>query len=145
MDVLHVDDDLAILAIVSRALSKRGYTAHSISEPALVLPWLAKHSTQIVLLDIQMPGTDGLGILQEIKKFDGGIQVITLTGLVTIETITRATRLGADECHFKPIENMDLVMDAVDRAKEKKSYWWNVIRDLRARLKISGNEEISSS
>ena len=145
MDVLHVDDDPAISAIVGRALTKRVYTAHSISEPALVLSWLAKHSTQVVLLDIEMPGIDGLALLREIKKFDGGIQVIMLTGLVTIETINRATRLGADECFFKPIENMDEVVDAVDRAKEKKLRWWNVLRELRARQKISCQESLISS
>ena len=137
MDVLHVDDDPAILGLVNRSLSKRGYTSHSISDPANVLSWLAKHSTQIVLLDIVMPGKDGLALLQEIKKFDGGIQVIMLTGMVTIETINRASRLGAEECFFKPIENMDLVMDAVDRAKANKSHWWAVLKELRARQKAS--------
>lgn len=137
LDVLHVDDDPAILALVNRALAKRGYTTHSLPDPSQVLAWLSKQATQIVILDIQMPGKGGLELLQEIKKFDGGIQVIMLTGLVTIETINRASRLGADECFFKPMEDLDLIADAVDRAKTKKLHWWSVLRELRAREKTS--------
>jgi DNA-binding NtrC family response regulator len=139
--VLHVDDDPAILAIVKKTLSKRGYTPFSISDPTLVVPWLAKNSTRIVLLDIDMPGKDGLALLREIKKFDGGIQVIMLTGLVSMGTIIRATRLGAEECFFKPIENLDEVVDSVDRAYEKMLRWWRVLKEWRARKNMSFHGE----
>lgn len=139
--VLHVDDDPAILAIVKKTLTRRGYTPHSISDPTLVVPWLAKSSTRIVLLDIDMPGKDGLALLREIKKFDGGIQVIMLTGLVSMGTIIRATRLGAEECFFKPIENLDDVVDSVDRAYEKMLRWWRVLKEWRARKNMGMTEE----
>jgi DNA-binding NtrC family response regulator len=142
--VLHVDDDPAILAIVKNTLSKRGYAPHCISDPNLVVPWLAKSSTRIVLLDIDMPGKDGLALLRDIKKFDGGIQVIMLTGLVSMGTIIRATRMGAEECFFKPIENLDEVVDSVDRAYTKMLRWWKVLKEWRARKNMGFHEEPQS-
>jgi DNA-binding NtrC family response regulator len=139
--VLHVDDDPDILALMKKTLSIMGYTPHSISDPALVIPWLAKSTTRIVLLDIEMPGKDGLALLREIKKFDGGIQVIMLTGLVSMSTIIRATRLGAEDCFFKPIENLDDVLDSVDRAHEKMLRWWRVLKEWRARKSMGITED----
>ncbi len=134
--VLHVDDDPAILSIVAKTLSKRGYTPISITQPELALPSLAQYSTRIVLLDIDMPGMDGLKLLRSIKKFDGGIQVIMLTGLVSMGTILRATRLGAEECFYKPIYNLDEVVDSVDRAYSKMLRWWGVLREWKSRSKL---------
>jgi len=131
--ILHVDDDPAILAIVAQALSSRGYTPHSISEPDLVLPWLAQCSTRIVILDIDMPKKDGITLLREIKKFDGGIQVIMLTGLVSMGSIIRATRLGAEDCHFKPLDCLDGLLDSVDRAFAKQQRWWQVMQEWKDR------------
>ncbi len=139
--VLHVDDDPDILALMKKTLSRRGYTPHSISDPSLVIPWLAKSTTRIVLLDIEMPGIDGLALLREIKKFDGGIQVIMLTGLVSMGTIIRATRLGAEDCFFKPIESLDEVVDSVDRAHEKMLRWWRVLKEWRARKSMRTTED----
>ncbi len=138
--VLLVDDDPAILAILSVALSKRGYTPFSITDPELVLPRLAQCSTRIVILDIDMPRKDGLSLLREIKKFDGSIQVIMLTGLVSMGTILRATKLGAEECLFKPIKNLDEVVDGVDTAYSKILRWWGTLREWRARRTLASQE-----
>ena len=132
-EILHVDDDPAILAIVAQALKKRGYLPRSISDPELVIPLLSQCSTRIVILDIDMPTKDGVKLLQEIKKFDGGIQVIMLTGLVSMGTIIKTTRLGAEDCFFKPIDNLDDVMDSVDRSYAKLLRWWQVLQEWKAR------------
>ena len=131
--ILHVDDDPAILALVAQALSKRGYSPYSLSDPELVMPWLAQCTTRIVILDLDMPKKDGVTLLQEIKKFDGGIQVIVLTGLVSMGSIIRTTRLGAEDCYFKPIDNLETVMDSVDRAYAKQQRWWQVMQEWKAR------------
>ena len=136
--VLHVDDDPDILAIVGHSLSKRGYKPHSITDPELAMPWLADCSTRIVLLDIEMPGKDGLTLLQEIKKFDGGIQVIMLTGLVSMGTIIRTTRLGALDCFFKPIDQIEAVMGSVDQAYLKLERWRQVLQEWKLRRNNDG-------
>ena len=105
--ILHVDDDPAILRIVERVLAKRGYSVTSISDPNLAMKTLKDMSARLVILDIDMPEKNGLELLREIKKLDGCIQVIMLTGMVSMGTILRATRLGAEECIFKPIEDVN--------------------------------------
>ena len=91
--ILHVDDDPSILRIVASVLSKRGYTVVSVSDPSQAIPSLIQTSTRLVILDIDMPEKSGLSLLEDIKAVDGSIQVIMLTGMVSMATIFRATQL----------------------------------------------------
>jgi DNA-binding NtrC family response regulator len=134
--VLLVDDDPAILMLLSKALTKRGYTPSTLTDGEQVLSHLAQSPARIVVLDVDMPGKNGLVLLREIKKFDGSIQVIMLTGLASMGTILRATKLGAEECIFKPIEKLDDVADAVDRAYTKILRWWATLREWRVRKEL---------
>jgi DNA-binding NtrC family response regulator len=120
--VLHVDDDPAILNIVRASLQKRGY-------PRNALGVLAACGARVVLLDIDMPGKDGLSLLSEIKNRDGGIQVVMLTGMVSMGTILQATGLGAQHCVFKPVHDMNRVGDAVDRCFANIENWWTALRE----------------
>jgi DNA-binding NtrC family response regulator len=131
--ILHVDDDPAILRIVSSVLSKRGYSVVSISDPTLAIQSLTQTSTRLVILDIDMPEKSGLSLLEEIKAIDGSIQVIMLTGMVSMATIFRATQLGAEECIFKPISDINELGDAADRAYEKMLRWWRTLREWKVR------------
>jgi len=135
--ILHVDDDPAILRIVETVLSKRGFNVISVSDPELAIQKLRESSARLVLLDIDMPGKSGLTLLREIKKVDGTIQVFMLTGMVSMATILRATRLGADECLFKPIENFDELADAAERAYDRTMRWWRTLRDWKSRKKAA--------
>jgi len=133
--ILHVDDDFAILRIVNTVLSKRGFKVISVNDPHLAIQKLKESAAQLVLLDIDLPGKSGLTLLREIKKLDGTIQVFMLTGMVSMATIVRATRLGADECLFKPIENYDELGDAAERAYERTLRWWRTLREWKSRTK----------
>ncbi len=84
----------------------------------------------MVLLDIEMPGANGLDVLKEIKKYDGGIQVVMLTGLVTMDSALRAFRLGAATCLFKPINEFDRLIAALDAAFETLDRWKHVLKEL---------------
>jgi DNA-binding NtrC family response regulator len=137
--ILHVDDDPAILRIVASTLSKRGYSVISVSDPKLAIASLKEASTRVVILDIDMPEKNGLSLLEEIKAIDGSIQVIMLTGMVSMATILRATQLGAEECHFKPISDLDELGDAADRAYEKMLRWWRVLREWRLRNSMASS------
>ena len=127
--VLHVDDDPAIRNIVRVMLQKRGYTVVSIGDPEIALNALAECAARVVILDIDMPGKDGLTLLREIKNRDGGIQVVMLTGMVSIGTILKATGLGAQHCVFKPVDDMNKVGDAVDRCFANIESWWDALRE----------------
>jgi DNA-binding NtrC family response regulator len=127
--VLHVDDDQAMLDIVRMSLQKRGYKVISISDPTIALKAIAECAARVVILDIDMPGKDGLTLLKEIKQRDAGIQAIMLTGMVSMGTILHATGLGAEECVFKPLKELREVGDAVDRCFANIERWWSALRE----------------
>ncbi len=137
--VLHIDDDPSILALVSRKLEKHGVKVVSTTNPLEAIAKLLETGARVVILDIDMPGKDGLTLLQEIKQLDAGIQVIMCTGMVSIHTVLRATALGAETCVFKPIVNLQEITDAVDRAFEKIDRWWIALRDWMDRKKSTGD------
>lgn len=127
--VLHVDDDQAILDIVSASLRKRGYQVISISDPTKAIATLCESGARIAILDIDMPEIDGLTLLRDIKLRDGGIKVVMLTGMVSMGTVLQATRLGAEECVFKPMKNLRDIGDAVDRCYANIESWWEALRE----------------
>jgi len=144
--VLHVDDDPAIRNIVRVTLQKRGYTVVSIGDPEMALSALAECAARVVILDIDMPGKDGLTLLREIKSRDSGIQVVMLTGMVSIGTILQSTGLGAQSCVFKPVDDLDKIGDAVDRCFASIESWWDALREWMERKNAfqieSSNDEL---
>jgi len=127
--VLHVDDDPAILKMVQQKLDDYGIHVVSIQDPLKVIPAIKQIGARVVLLDIDMPVKDGLTLLHEIKLFDAGIQVIMCTGMVSLNTVLQATSLGAEACIFKPINDLNEITAAVDRAFEKIDRWWIALDD----------------
>ena len=127
--VLHIDDDAAILNIVQRKLETHGLPVVSIQDPYKAIPAITSLGARVVILDIDMPGKDGLTLLREIKQFDAGIQVIMCTGMVSLGTVLQATSLGAEECIFKPIYDLEEITTAVDRAFEKIDRWWLALQN----------------
>jgi len=127
--VVHIDDDPAILEIVQRNLEINGIQVVSIQDPLKAIAAIIQLGTRVVLLDIEMPGKDGLTLLHEIKRFDAGIQVIMCTGMVSLNTVLQSTSLGAEECIFKPIHDLNEITAAVDRAFERIDRWWIALQD----------------
>ena len=127
--VLHVDDDQAMLDIVRFTLQKRGYNVISVLDSTTALKTLAECAARVVILDIDMPGKDGVTLLREIKQRDAGIQAIMLTGMVSMGTILHATGLGAQECVFKPVREMNEIADSVDRCFANIERWWSALRE----------------
>jgi DNA-binding NtrC family response regulator len=146
--VLHVDDDPNILALVSRKLETHGVKVISTTDPTEAIKKILVTGARVVLLDIDMPEKDGLTLLREIKALDAGIQVIMCTGMVSMNTVLRATALGAETCIFKPIVNLNEITEAVDRAFEKIDRWWIALRDWIDRKKATEDsaqaEEVES-
>jgi DNA-binding NtrC family response regulator len=128
--ILHVDDDPQFTRIVSHVLQRKGYDVVSLNDPQQVLSELIRHGYRIVLLDIDMPGIDGIDLLRRIKEYDGGVQVIMLTGLVTLSNAMAAFRRGAEACFFKPIDDYGPLIQAVDVTFHKIEHWWKALHDL---------------
>jgi two-component system nitrogen regulation response regulator NtrX len=113
--ILIVDDEPSIIQSLSGLLSDEGYEALSASNGFEALKVIAAESPDLVLLDIWMPGMDGIETLKAIKKEHPYIQVVMVTGHGTIETAVRAIKLGAFDFIEKPL-TIDKVVVAINNA-----------------------------
>ncbi len=113
--VLVVDDEPSILTSLGGLLSDEGFEVLTATNGYEALKIIESDSPDLVLLDIWMPGLDGIDTLQEIKKNNPNIQVIIITGHGTIETAVKATKLGAYDLIEKPL-SIDKVIVAINNA-----------------------------
>ncbi|MBI5594139.1 MAG: response regulator [Deltaproteobacteria bacterium] len=118
--VLLVDDEVPFVETMTKRLAKRDLTvisAHSGSEALAKLGH--EDHVDVVILDVKMPGMDGIETLKEIKKAHPLTEVIMLTGHATIETGIEGMKLGAFDYLMKPCD-IDNLMQKVQEAKAKK-------------------------
>lgn len=113
--ILIVDDEPSILQSLGGLLNDEGFEVITASNGYEALKIIDKESPDLVLLDIWMPGIDGIETLKEIKKDNPFIQVIIITGHGTIETAVKATKLGAYDLIEKPLF-IDKVIVAIHNA-----------------------------
>ncbi len=131
--VLHVDDDPAILRVVGTNLRNRGYEVISLDDPSRTIATLLEHHCRVAILDVDMPMENGLEVLSRIKEFDGGVQVIMLTGLVSMNAVLESMRRGAEACFFKPVLDYDEFHIRLDATFGKLDEWWHTLQDLASR------------
>ena len=108
--VLVVDDEQNILTSVSRALGLEGYEVEVAGSAEIALEKLDEQTFDAILLDVQLPGIDGLQLLDELRKRGVATPVIMMSGHGTIEVAMEAIRRGADDFIEKPIGNDRLVL-----------------------------------
>ena len=113
--ILIVDDETSILKSLSGILADDGFETITATNGYEALKFMETESPDLVLLDIWMPGIDGIETLKEIKKNHPGTQVVMITGHGTIETAVNATKMGAYDFIEKPI-SIDKVIVAINNA-----------------------------
>ncbi len=138
--VLIVDDEKDFVEMFSLRLKETGekvFTAHSGQE---CLEKLAQENIDVVVLDIKMPGMDGVETLQEIKKKYPIVEVILLTGHGTIETAVDGMKLGAYDYLLKPADAKEMAKK-LEGARKRKDEHEDRIRkaEQKALLRRGGN------
>ena len=113
--ILIVDDEASIRKSLEGVLGDEGYSCASASDGAEALAKLQSIHPSLVILDIWMPGMDGIETLRRMKAAQPETPVIMMSGHATISTAVKATKSGASDFIEKPIE-LDLVLSAVRRA-----------------------------
>ncbi|MDY6838542.1 MAG: sigma-54 dependent transcriptional regulator [Thermodesulfobacteriota bacterium] len=101
--ILVVDDESTISQALSGILSDEGYETLTAPNGYEALKLIEEQAPDLVLLDVWMPGMDGIETLQEIKRTNPFLQVIIISGHGTIETAVKATKLGAYDFIEKPL------------------------------------------
>lgn len=117
--ILIVDDEQSIREGSERILSRMGCQVFTASRGEEGLELLAREPISIVLLDMKMPGMDGMEVLKEITQRYKQILVIVITGYATVETAIEAMKKGAYDFISKPFEP-DQLRIVINRALEKQ-------------------------
>ena len=102
-NILIVDDEPTIRQSLKGVLEDEGYKTQSADSGEACLELLRKRVFDAVLLDVWLPGMDGLDTLQKIREIENAPEVIMISGHGTIETAVRATKLGAYDFLEKPL------------------------------------------
>ena len=136
--ILVVDDEKSIRDSLKIILEYEKYGVHCASNGREALSVLDGEGIDLVLLDIKMPGMDGLEVLQEIKRRDPRMAVVIISGHGTISTAVEATKLGAFDFLEKPLDRDRLLVTIRNGLAQKKLADENI--DLKKR--VSGGNRI---
>lgn len=139
--VLLVDDEVDFVEMLSLRLNEVGekvMPAHSGRE---CLEALRQKAVDVVILDIKMPGMDGIETLREIKKRFPLLEVILLTGHGTTETAVEGMKLGAFDYLLKPAD-FDELLEKLASARKRKDDQEERIRKAEARLLLRKSGDI---
>jgi DNA-binding NtrC family response regulator len=107
--VLFVDDEKIFTDNMSKLLMARGYRVNAVNDGESAINALKEHKFDVVVLDLKMPGMDGITTLKEIKKLNLFTETLILTGNGTNNMAMEALKLGAYDYLSKPCEINDLV------------------------------------
>ncbi|WP_153126986.1 response regulator [Peribacillus tepidiphilus] len=106
--LLIVDDQFGIRILLNEVFQKEGYLTFQAANGIQALDIVSNHSPDLVLLDMKIPGMDGIEILKRMKKIDPNIQVIIMTAYGELDMIQEAKDLGALTHFAKPFDIDDM-------------------------------------
>jgi two-component system, NtrC family, response regulator HydG len=102
--LLIVDDELSVRDSLRRWFGDEGYKIGTASSAGEALTRLAEHHWDVALIDIKMPGTDGIELQARLKEADPELLVIIMTGYASVETAVAALKMGAYDYVTKPLD-----------------------------------------
>jgi len=132
MKMMLVDDEERFLSTTKKLLSRKGYDVITATSGAEALEELRVHNIHVVILDVKMPGMDGLETLKAIKRTYPLVEVIMLTGHGTVDSAVEGLKSGATDYLTKPTDVQDLIEKA-EEAFEKRQVLEDKIRVAQSR------------
>jgi len=117
--VLLVDDEAEFIDTLGKRLARRGLTVHLAHSGQEALDVVAANELDVVVLDVKMPGMDGIEALQKIKASKPELEVVMLTAHANVEVAMRGMELGAFDYLMKPVELDELLYKIQDANKKK--------------------------
>jgi DNA-binding NtrC family response regulator len=139
--VLIVDDEKEFADSLSERLSMRDYDVTTSLDGKDAVENVKGLNFDVVILDVAMPGMDGIETLQEIKRIKPLIEVIMLTGHSTVETAVKGMQLGALDYLKKPCETEELIAK-INKGHAKKAEHEERIREARVKEIISSPRSV---
>jgi len=121
--ILVVDDEASVRMSLDAWFRDDGFTVLVAENAAEALKRMQEHSIDIILLDIKMPGMDGLALQDRIREFDQDVIIIIITAFATVDTAVRALKAGAFDYTTKPVDPDELsilVRNAVEKIRLRR-------------------------
>jgi two-component system nitrogen regulation response regulator NtrX len=106
--ILIVDDDPGMRSVLSDFLRSEGYETLAARNGKIALKEISAFSPDLILLDINLPGMDGITLLEKLKEIDSRLIIIMITGHGNIRDAVKAIKLGAADYITKPFNNDDI-------------------------------------
>ncbi len=118
--ILVVDDEEDFLETLVNRLNRRGMSAQGALSGREALKMMEEKEFDVVVLDVRMPGMDGLEVLREVKNRWPFVEVILLTGHGSVESGIEGMRLGAFDYVMKPAD-LEVLLEKIHQAHERKT------------------------
>ena len=139
--MMLVDDEERFLETTKKLLGRKGYEVLTATSGSEALEILMKHNVYVVILDVKMPGMDGVATLKAIKSRYPLVEVIMLTGHATVESAVDGLKSGATDYLMKPADIDDVIKKA-EEAYAKRQVLEEKIRVAQARMMMKSPMEI---
>jgi len=117
INILVVDDEEPFRRLLKKELTRKGYSVEVASDGSEAQRLLRDRSFDVILLDVVMPGVDGISLMKKLKEEMGAPAIIVLTGKATVETAVEAMKNGAHDYLTKPYKLDELVI-VIERTYE---------------------------
>lgn len=134
--VMVVDDEQEFRDITTKRLEKRGLKVQSAENGEKALEILEHSFTDVVLLDVKMPGLDGIETLRRIRTMKPLVEVVLLTGHASVDSGIEGMKLGAFDYLMKPIE-LEPLLEKLADAYEKKRLQQEKIERAETKMNLS--------
>src|SRR6185369_2407808 len=121
--ILIVDDELVVRDSLGKWFSSEGYQARPVGGGREALEAIQEGDWEIALIDIKMPGMDGMELQGRLKEADPDLTVIVMTGYASVETAVQALKRGAYDYITKPVdpdELSHLVQNALEHRQARR-------------------------
>lgn len=125
--VLLVDDEEQFVDVLAQRLETRGFHVSTAFNGDDAIAYVEAHDVDVVILDVLMPGRNGIETLQEIRRIRPITEVIMLTGHGTVETAIQGMKFGAYDYLMKPTDTAELV-EKITAARQRKQEHEDKIR-----------------
>ncbi len=118
--VLLVDDEVEFMETLVKRMRKRDLDVNGVKNGEVALDYLETHDVDVVILDVKMPGMNGIDVLKIIKQRHPFIQVIMLTGHASLEMAMQGMENGAYDYLMKPMD-LDELLYKIEDANSTKT------------------------
>ena len=118
--ILIVDDEKNIVRSLTGVLSDEGYEISTTGDGVKALEIIQKDPPDLVLLDIWLPGMDGIEVLKTLKTYNSGVEVLIMSGHGTIDTAVKVTKLGAQDFIEKPF-SLDRITESIQNTLQERN------------------------